>query len=89
MLTPHEVNQHSRGYNERLEREIETQRAVAWSIAALSRAKKLPSYEVWMGGSDTKELSGKELEERKQQHQALVASLEEARSRSQSGNQSR
>ena len=89
MLTPYEFNQHSRGYWDRIGREVDTERAIAWSIAALSRSKTLPSYEKWMGKSESRVLVGKELEERKAQHSSLIQSYQEAKSRSLNGDQSR
>jgi hypothetical protein len=53
--------------------------ALAWHAAALSRAKRLPSLKQLLSIRPAKPLAGKELEERRRQHQAMAANIDLSR----------
>jgi hypothetical protein len=59
----------------RMEQEQRGRAWLAWHVAALGRAKKLPSLKRLMGGGKTRVLSGEELEKRKAEHEAMAAQL--------------
>lgn len=44
---------------------------LAWHIAALSRARRLPALQRILGGGKSHALSGDELEQRRQEHEEL------------------
>ena len=72
-LTPREYALHVRAENRR-RREAQRRSAwLAWHIAALTRAKRMPSLTRMLGTDKARVLRGAELERRRQEHADLVA----------------
>jgi hypothetical protein len=49
---------------------------LAWHVAALSRAKRLPPLQRMLGGGQTRELEGEELERRRREHQEIMEKID-------------
>lgn len=80
-LTPRELMLHFEAYEARAVREHQRDAWLAWHIAALSRAKRLPSLRRLMGLDRARPLHGEELERRRAEHAELVANAVDPRGR--------
>lgn len=65
-----------------MKEEFETAKALTWSIAALSRTSKFPSYQSWMGEESNNALSKDELEAKRSEHFSMIESLNNFKAKS-------
>jgi len=70
-LTPRETAAVIEAAAWRMEREQRRDVWLAWHVAALSRAKRLPALQRLMGGGKARPLTGEELEQRREEHEEL------------------
>jgi len=74
-LTPAETIATIEAANWRRDQDQRRDLALAWHIAALTRAKRLPTLKQLLGGGETRKLEGEELEMRRNEHAEMVANL--------------
>jgi hypothetical protein len=78
-LTPREVYAAIEAAGWRLEQEHRRAGWLAWHVAALSRAKRLPALARMMGGGKAKALTSEELETRRQEYGEIVERIDVGR----------
>ena len=75
-LTPRETYMVLEAANWRLEREHRRDAWLAWHIAALSRAKRLPALQRLISPGKARALKGEELERRRAEHREIVQKID-------------
>ena len=75
-LTPRETYAAIEAVSWRLEREHRRDAWLAWHIAALSRAKRLPALKKLLGSDKAKPLEGEELKRRRAEHQEIMQKID-------------
>jgi len=75
-LTPRETYAVIEASSCRLEREHRRDAWLAWHIAALSRAKRLPPLQRLIAPGKAKALKGEELERRRAEHREIVQKID-------------
>jgi hypothetical protein len=75
-MTPRETFATIEAVSWRLEREHRRDAWLAWHIAALSRAKRLPALKRLLGNDKAKSLEGEELERRRAEHREIVQKID-------------
>ena len=75
-LTPRETYAVIKAANWRLEREHRRDAWLAWHIAALSRAKRLPTLQRLIAPGKSRALEGEELERRRAEHREIVQKID-------------
>jgi hypothetical protein len=75
-MTPRETVAFVEAAAWRMEQEQRARMGLAWHIAALSRAKKLPPLQRMLGGGRTRKLEGEELEKRRREHEEAIKNWE-------------
>ena len=75
-LTPVETFAIIEATNWRLEREHRRDAWLAWHIAALSRAKRLPALQRLLGAGKARALEGEELERRRGEHREIMQKID-------------
>ena len=75
-LTPRETYMVLEAATWRLEREHRRDAWLAWHIAALSRAKRLPALQRLIAPGKARALEGEELERRRAEHQEIVQKID-------------
>lgn len=87
--TPFELSQDVKAHRDKIQLNWEMVKSLAWTTAGLSRVEKLPNYEKWMAGeSENKPLSEEEIESMKQERDAIMSEIREARANARTGNSS-
>ena len=74
-MTPWELRLALEAGARRLERERQRDAWLAWHIAAMGRAKRLPSLRRLLGVPRARRLQGAELERRRREHAEIVRKL--------------
>jgi hypothetical protein len=74
-MTPWELRLALEAGARRLERERQRDAWLAWHIAAMGRAKRLPSLRRLFGTPRARRLQGAELERRRREHAEIVRKL--------------
>jgi hypothetical protein len=80
-LTPREMRLHFEAAAIRAEREYQRDAWLAWHIAALSRAKRMPTLKKLLQTDKAKPLRGEELDRRQAEHAELIANATKPRKR--------
>jgi len=75
-LTPRETYMVLEAATWRLEREHRRDAWLAWHIAALSRAKRLPALQRLIAPGKARALEGEELERRRAEHREIVQKID-------------
>lgn len=75
-LTPRETYATIEATSWRLEREHRRDAWLAWHIAALSRAKRLPTLQRMIGAGKARALEGEELERRRAEHREIMQKID-------------
>lgn len=75
-MTPNETLATIEARAWRAEQEGQRDLWLAWHIAALSRAKRLPSLKRLLGSGETRVLAGAELERRQQERREIQESVD-------------
>lgn len=78
-MTPRETMQTIEAATWRLEQEQRERAWLAWHVAALSRAKKLPPLGRLLKSPEAKDLSGDELERRQEEFESMTANWQRAK----------
>jgi len=75
-LTPHETYMAIEAAAWRLEREHRRDAWLAWHVAALTRAKRLPALKRLLGTDKARALEGEELEGRRTEHREIMGKID-------------
>ena len=75
-MTPRETSAAIEAFTWRMEREHRRDAWLAWHTAALSRAKRLPPLRRLLGGGETRELGGEELERRRRERDEMLEQID-------------
>lgn len=75
-MTPREVGAAIEAFAWRMEREHRRDAWLAWHVAALSRAKRLPPLRRLLGGGETRALEGEELERRRRERDEMLEQID-------------
>lgn len=75
-LTPRETYVVIQAAQWRMEREHRRDMWLAWHVAALSRAKRLPALKGLLGAGKARALTGKELKRRRAEHQEIMKKID-------------
>lgn len=75
-MTPRETLQAIETAAWRMEQEAKRNIALAWHIAALTRARRMPSLHQLLARDKAKRLRGKEAERRRREYEEMTAALE-------------
>jgi len=78
-LTPRETYAAIEAARWQLEREHRRDAWLAWHIAALSRAKRLPALQRLIGAGKARALEGEELERRRAEHREIMQKIDVGR----------
>ena len=75
-MTPRETNAAIEAFAWRVEREHRRDAWLAWHVAALSRARRLPPLRRLLGGGETRELKGEELMRRRRERDEMLERID-------------
>ena len=75
-LTPHETYAAIEAAGWRMERAHKRDLCLAWHVAALSRAKRLPPLKRLLGTDKARALEGEELERKRAEHREIMQKID-------------